>query len=69
MPRYFFIVQTLDEKINDQKGALLKSDAEAVALAEDIIKKSKERRSKQKTTSAKYWDRQLSSCARGTAPF
>ena len=48
MPRYFFIVQTLDGKINDQKGTLLKNDAEAVALAEGIIKKIKREKIKTK---------------------
>jgi hypothetical protein len=37
MPRYFFIVQTFNAEINDQKGTLLKNDAEAVALAEGVL--------------------------------
>jgi hypothetical protein len=69
MPRYFFIVQTLDGKTNDQKGTLLKNDAEAVALAEGIIKKIKREKIKTKDDLGKYWDRQLSSCGRGMAPF
>jgi hypothetical protein len=31
MPRYFFTVQRFIAEINDQKGALLQNDAEAVA--------------------------------------
>jgi hypothetical protein len=48
MPRYFFMVQTLNAEINVRKGTLLENDAEAVALAEDIIHKIKREKIKTK---------------------
>jgi hypothetical protein len=48
MPRYFFTVQRFIAEINDQKGTLLKNDAEAVASQKASYKRSKQKRSKPK---------------------
>lgn len=38
MPRYFFIVQTLYQRINDDEGATLENDDEALTHAQNLIK-------------------------------
>jgi hypothetical protein len=39
MPRYFFIVQTPDQQIEDDKGTVLPNDGAALVCALKIIKR------------------------------